>query len=328
LFVKPIEIPFHVKQYDYLFKRLIASSPQKKAVEAQLARYMSGYRGEAALGYPLHFVPHEHLLFHNLRFPDGTNFFQLDFLVLTRAYLLTLEVKNLKGKITMNGHQLIRSLNDEEEAFPDPVIQSLRHQCQLNDWLSRKNFGGLPVHSLVVFGAKSVLKFEDKTRSVQCAMPDAVPFHIANLSDRLQKDVLSESECGQLKHLLLADHQPLEFDLLNRAKVSRSELIRGVLCPACGHFSVIRSHGTWLCMSCAHRSKKIGTDALIEYRHLLGSSITNRSCRDFFGLDSDSIARKLLTAHHLPFTGSTRDRVYLINDQALEQLKKRGDIIT
>ncbi|WP_010631860.1 nuclease-related domain-containing protein [Sporolactobacillus vineae] len=322
MFVKPIEVPFHVRQYDYLNKRLIASSPRKKAVEAQLARYTTGFHGEAALNYPLQFVPPDDLLFHNLRFPDRANFFQLDFLVLTRSFLMILEVKNLKGKVMLNGRQMIRSLNNEVEAYPDPVIQALRHQCQLNDWLSRRNFSGLPVKSLVVFGTRSVLNFEDKTRAAQCVMPDTVPFRIAELSDRFQKTMLSESECGQLKHFLLADHQPLELDLLHHAKVSRTELIRGVRCPACGRFSVVRSFRTWLCMNCAHRPKYAGEDALIEYRHLFGSAITNRSCREFLRLDSDSVARKLLTTNQLPYEGSTRDRVYYINDQVLKQLEK------
>lgn len=80
MFVKPIEVPFHIRQYDYLNKRLIASSTRKKAVEAQLARSMMGFRGEAALNYPLQFVSPDDLLFHNLHIPDRANFFSLIFL--------------------------------------------------------------------------------------------------------------------------------------------------------------------------------------------------------------------------------------------------------
>lgn len=324
MFAKPIEVPFHVMQYEYLSHRLISSSPRKKAVEKQLARYRTGFRGESALGYPLQFVPQNHLLYHNLRFPDRANFFQLDFLVLTRSFLLILEVKNLKGIITLNGHQMIRSLNNESEAYPDPVIQALRHQSQLNDWLDRKNLSGLPIKSLVVFGSRSVLNFEDKTRAAWCIMPDTVPFRIAELNDRFQKEVLSKNECEELKNSLLVDHQPLELDLLHHAKVSRSELIRGVCCPACGHFSVFRRSRAWRCLNCTHLPVNAGADALIEYRHLFGSAITNRRCRDFLRLDSDSIARKLLTTHQLPYEGSTRDRVYFIDDQVLNNLEKNS----
>lgn len=325
MFVKPIEVPFHVRQYKYLSQRLISSSPHRKETEAHLARYWAGYRGEESLKYPFHFVPDDDMIFHNLRLSDGPHFFQLDFLVLTRSFLLILDVKNIIGNIILNDHQMIRTINQQEDAFPDPLIQAVRHQCQIKEWLGAHGFPVLPVQTLVVFTAKSVLHFEDRKRSALCILPDSLPFRISSLSKKMARKIVTEEERLRIKEELMEEHQELKIDFLNGTGIKRNELINGVRCEKCGRYTAHRHYGTWSCMSCGHHSKDVGIKMLIEYRHLFGPSITNRTCREFFQLRSESVARKLLTSHHLPCIGNTRDKVYTITDSVLEELKKKSD---
>lgn len=324
MFIKPIEVPFHVKQFEFLFNRLVPSSPNKQRMESQLARYLAGYKGEKMLSYPLNFLPsNDFLIFHNLRLPDRQHYFQIDFLTLSHSFVLILEVKNLMGKINLTGHQMIRTFEDKEEAFPDPVIQAERHEEQLASWLASKGFDGIPVRSLVVFGAKSILNFEDKSRIDQCVTPDFLPSHISSLQQQFSRKIISGEECRTISDKLLSEHESLEFNLLNYAGVQPAEIMKGARCPQCKALGMIRHFAVWVCPRCGCRSKNAAIHALIEYRHLYGPSITNHQFREFLNLESESVVRKILTANHLPHNGKIKHRSYFITNQILEQLKNK-----
>ncbi|WP_091587080.1 nuclease-related domain-containing protein [Alteribacillus bidgolensis] len=88
------------------------------------------------------------LIFHDIRLPSkDKTFFQIDIFILTMNFCLILEVKNVAGTLYFNPffHQLIRTVNDKEEGFPDPILQINRQKDHLNTWLQKNNLPNLPI---------------------------------------------------------------------------------------------------------------------------------------------------------------------------------------
>jgi hypothetical protein len=67
-------------------------------------------------------------------------------------FILILEVKNITGTLYFDQlhHQLIRTTTDQEEAFPDPILQTRRHRLQLKSWINTHQIPAIPITSLVV----------------------------------------------------------------------------------------------------------------------------------------------------------------------------------
>ena len=76
-----------------------------------------------------------------------------------------------------------------------------------------------------------------------------------------------------------------------------------------------RKWGMWVCGSCSFTSRDAHLMALRDYALLIKPTITNRELREFLQLESASVAVKLLSRLNLPYTGSTKDRVYHLNWQ-------------
>ncbi|WP_197205174.1 nuclease-related domain-containing protein [Cytobacillus firmus] len=51
--------------------------------------------------------------------------FQIDIIILTPYFISILEVKNISGSLYFNSifTQMVRTIEDKEEGFPDPVKQ-------------------------------------------------------------------------------------------------------------------------------------------------------------------------------------------------------------
>lgn len=324
VYLKPIKIPFHVRQFECLLHRLDPAGTSRPKVELQLSKYLAGFKGEKSIEYPLSFLHlDDYLIFHNFRLSDGMHHFQIDFLILSPYFSLILEVKNIKGKVTINDYQMIRHIGQIEEAFQNPVNQTARIRDQLSSWLVLRGYAGIPIQTLVVFNStKSILKLELSDQHNHICTSDFLPIHISSLRKQFTRSVISQSTLQDISNKLLNGHQELEFDILKYTGVRPEEVLRGVRCPKCAQQAMIRNYAIWTCPACGFQSRTAHLAAIQEYRHIFGRSINNRKLRDFLQIRSDSIAKKMLLSYKFPYSGESKRRIYYLTDKILEQFEK------
>lgn len=313
--VKELSIPSRVPILESLLRRLPEGHPKFETIKSDLAYVWKGYHGEKAVSYYLDFLPEkENFIFHSLRLPSGKYHFQIDYLVLTTRYALILECKNFFGTLLFDSsfNQMIRTANDKEEGFQDPISQAKWHQQQLRNWLLSHNIS-LPIEFYVVISKPStIIKATPQNKQ---AMSKVVHGHsllerISEIDRRFDTEVLDVKEVRKLSRLLLKSHTAESFNALRKYGLRGNELLPGVICPTCKRSPMIRKGRTWHCNGCGMKDKNAHISAVEDYFRLVGDSITNKQFREFVHLESDTSAKKMLQAMELPFSGSNKGRIY------------------
>lgn len=324
---KEREKPLIIFKLETLLPRIsLGLHPQREKIEEDLRKYYSGYRGEQSLEYHFNFLEDDdYIFFHGLRLPWKNDlYFQIDSLLLTPNCIIMLEVKNIKGTIYFNVpvQQMIRTLDGKEEAFPCPTIQSNRHVMHLNEWLRKSHFPNIPILAYVVFSNSSTIL---KTDPIHQNIFDKV-LTSANMPNKINSNrqlypnkILNKPKMEQLKNLFIQEHSENDSIVLKRYNLDRSDILNGVHCFKCNQLSVRLTKGKWICNLCKGSFPNSYIHALMDYRLHVSPSISNRQFRQFINLQSTSTASKSLSRMHLPYTGSFKDRKYLL---PLDQLKR------
>lgn len=317
LIVKPCSLPINAMLIEALLQRLALGHPKRSALELELGRKMAGYWGEQSVCSILEVLPkNEYFIFHDLRLQGKPHPFQIDFLVLSPYFFLILEVKNIAGELYFDDSfkQIIRTINNQNEAFDDPVMQVNLQRKQLQAWLTAKKLPPIPIETLVVSAnPKAVLRAENKRLSDMVVRKKSLSFKIEELANKHQREIISKKELKKLTNTLLKAHTPHISELLKNYKILTDELMTGVHCPNCGKLPMTRKWGMWVCSSCSFTSRDAHLRALRDYALLIKPIITNREMRKFLQLESASAAARILSCLNLPYTGSTKDRVYHLN---------------
>ncbi|MBN3553704.1 NERD domain-containing protein [Fictibacillus nanhaiensis] len=309
--------PIYMNKIQLLMSRL-EDALVKQSLEIELSKMTAGFRGEDSINYFLNMLPNKkecHVL-HDLRIPHESTFFQIDTLILNHAYILIIEVKNISGNLFFDHtfNQLLRTKNGIEEPFQDPIAQVERQKYQLEHWLSKNKFPSVPIETLVVMThSQSVLKTNDMSSRISKKV-----IHSVQLLDRIrhlqrkykQHVIVSGDVMNKITRRLIKEHTPRDVDVMERYKISKEMIIKGVQCEGCLGFEMIKGHGSWRCSKCGHTSKKAHIKALKDYSMLYHSTINNQQARDFLLVNSISIASKLLVSMNLPYTGTFKDRKY------------------
>ena len=94
------------------------------------------------------------------------------------------------------------------------------------------------------------------------------------------------------------------------------KLKKGVLCKKCDYKNVmIYENGIFYCRKCGEKSRTAHLEALSDYRNLFGEWISNRELREFFGIQSQYAANRILKRLNTETRGTFRDRMYKIPDR-------------
>lgn len=297
-----------------MLSRLDLDHPMRPALESELGRRRAGYRGEQSVYSILEVLPkNEYFIFHDLRLPGNPHFFQMDLLILSTSFFLILEVKNMAGELFFDDtfKQIIRTLNDQNDAFDDPVLQVRLQRKKLLEWLSLKQIPQIPIETLVVSAnSKAVLRAENKDLPQIIVRKNSLTLKIEELREKHQQEIMTEKNLKKLASSLLKAHTPHIPKLLENYKISVDDLAIGVQCPSCGVLPMTRKCGKWLCGRCSYSARDAHHKALRDYALLIKPTITNRELRKFLLVESDSVALKILRAGHFSYTGSTKNRVY------------------
>ncbi|WP_157800919.1 nuclease-related domain-containing protein [Bacillus solitudinis] len=190
---KPHGKPRYLKKLEALLRRTPSDHPSYPFIKEQLSKSASGYKGEQNLSFFLSFLPEkEYHIFHDLRLLDKERYFQLDILILSSSFCLILEVKNIAGTLYFDPHfhQLVRTFEGREEAFPDPIIQITRQKRQLEEWFQSKKIA-VPIEALVVIAnSSSVIRTttENQHLSQTILRRDFLPQKITELEHTYPKN--------------------------------------------------------------------------------------------------------------------------------------------
>jgi len=91
--------------------------------------------------------------------------------------------------------------------------------------------------------------------------------------------------------------------------------MKGVFCPKCGANPMVRKKQKWHCMVCGEYSQTAHLSSIMDYRLLIGNTITNRQLRDFLLIDSADLARRILLKLNLEKCGSGKSVFYRFVDK-------------
>jgi Nuclease-related domain len=316
LIVKPRGVPLTMQKLQALLYRLPESHPSRHEIEQEYSRRKAGFKGELETDYFLSLLPEEdYLIFGSIRLPYGSNYFQIDTLLLSPRFAILVETKNLAGDLFFDpeSNQLIKTVNGKEEVMSDPVLQVKRQKYQFKRWLSQILPNNLPLEHIVANsnhtaklrtkpGAESIFK--------EVMVGGNLLFRISEMEATHKKQQLTPAQLDKLKERLLNEHQPLIQEILNQYSIQRQQIITGVRCPKCNHIAMIWIGGVWNCSKCDHCSKTAHLNTIKDYVLLYNTPFKNSQIREFLNIPSVHVTYRLLSKANLPSTGKKRHRTY------------------
>ncbi len=316
---KERKTPIMILKLEALLRRISSNHPNRRRMEEELAKCYAGFRGEQAIDYHLSLLEGDYQIFQDVRLPyKETTHFQLGFLLVTDRFLLIIEVKNITSTLFFDQsfHQLIRTTNEKEEAFADPVLQLKKHKRQLQTWMENNKLPSIPIETLIVISNPSTLiKTAPQHKEICHLVTHAsnLPTKIHSIDNYFQTKSYEKSDLRKMIRLLQKQHTDPDYDILQRFQMAPGEIVTGVLCPECFLTPLTRKKGKWLCLQCTSLFQNAHIQALIDYRLLIGPTITNKQLRDFLKIPSISIASKLLHSLQTESIGKYKDRAYFLS---------------
>jgi Nuclease-related domain len=315
---KELKIPINIDKSQALLWRLPLNHQKIPIVEKDLKKRKAGFNGEPAVYYHLSFLnDKKYKIFHDVRLPLFSNYFKIDFLILTPSHILVIEVKNISGIVTIDPfiRQLTRTYKGITEGLSDPISQVQRQKLLLQKWFSIQKLKHPPIKHLVVFGNPStILNF---TEPPPVDSPYRNIIHAQNIIDEIKdlnetfvKEAMTDKELTKMKKTILKKHEESELDFMEAYSLTQSDIVTGVRCENCHHIPMIRVSGTWSCFKCGSSSKYAHLQAVRDYFLLLSDHITNREHRRFLHLNSRNTAYKMLKSLQLETKGGTKSVTY------------------
>lgn len=311
--------PKSILLMEALLRRLDPNDSDISYFKDSLVRLKFGYEGEQRVDREWFEMPYlaEHYLLMNYEVQNEFGFsHQIDTLLLTKNFLLILEVKNIAGRIDYEElkHQFIRKrTNGTEDVLTNPIDQLNRHEEYFQRLLSKIKCP-LPIEKAVVMANQSTIIGN---------VPNTVAFfHASGLRAFVKKCMvkhhkqITSSQLKKLSKILLSKVESRRYDL----NISFDRFRKGVLCENCNHqIQMNYSRGFWHCPKCGTQSKDALLKALDDYRLLISNQITNREFREFFGVESMITASNILTRSPLIPVGNKKGKYYIIPEDILKK---------
>lgn len=228
-----------IPYFEAYLRRQPLNSALSSKTEENLLKAWAGYHGECKADRQLSTIDDPHMLILNdLSIHVGKTFFQIDTLILTKTFILILEIKNIAGAMEFGAEfeQFSRHYKGEVTGFPNPISQANRNMIHLTHWLQKKKLPILPIDYLVVFTNPSSLL----STSNQLLKTTDKAIRIENLVAKflsIKKDFSRSNSGLELKELkkiansILKAHSPY-----NPFRENHEEILPGVRCKECENF--------------------------------------------------------------------------------------------
>jgi len=216
----------------------------------------------------LHKIPSYVLHNFHARIPNQFAI-QIDYLIITHHYILMIEVKNIKGRITFrqNPPQLIRELDGEVLALDCPFSQLDRNLLHFKKLLGQTQ---LPIYSMVVWANRSAnLEGAPSSSPHKLLFLKQLPHYLNQLEKLPKQDAQLASLVKRLKSRATPFYIPY---LCERHGITASELIQGLICLYC--YTPMRLHiRTWVCPKCRVNNTHMLEENILNVFDLLGDSL-------------------------------------------------------
>ena len=305
--------PLRLLQEEALAGRISKAHPLLPKISNSIGARKAGYRGEQDIDYHLTFLPqNKYTILRDLRLIDQFPF-QMDTVLLSRNLIFAIETKNISGTLFFdkNSNQMIRTIDDVEEGFSNPLLQVQRQTHQLKNWLLQHKFPPIPIEYLVTIRQpKTILKSNQPQIFNKIIHTDHVIDKIISIEKGYPSHIVDEKTIRKISKALIKEDTSESNDILESWRISPQEIITGVACPACHRIPMIRLFSTWYCPSCKEESKDAHIQAIKDYFLLMGSTITNKQCREFLHIPSRRTSEQLLQSMNLTKIGSTKGVFY------------------
>jgi len=309
MFEKQVSKPVIISQLEVLQNRC----PNLNLKE-QLSTHWTGFNGEKSISYYLNspvFTPVK--IFHNIRLAINKQFFQVDFLLLTKNFILLLECKNIHGTLIVeekNG-QFIRHKGNNEEGFINPIQQVQKQADLLSLFLQESGAPLVPILTNIVIAQPStILKIPNPVDAKKFIHAYQLEEHFKKLTSEYSQEIYSTSKVNQLSKLLLMSNCELSLNWKNRFSIAKEDIKSGIYCDHCKQFSMSFYYNRCICYSCNKNDNLALLQALQDYYHLFGPFMSTNECKNWLNLDSDKIARKVLKLYSEHFSGHTKKKIY------------------
>jgi hypothetical protein len=186
-----------------------------------------------------------------------------------------------------------------------------------NCWLKRHHLKPIPIETILVLSNPSTRITDNSGHGEikkKVIHAEYLSEKVKQLENLYTKQMISSRELQKISQLLVSEHSPLPINILIMNGIPVKDLIKGVQCPHCSSFALIRNKGTWLCPTCHKKSPNAHRQAIHDYLLLINPTITNKQCCEFLQLLSRHASKRLLTSMELPTTGSNTARKYHLPD--------------
>ena len=287
-----------------LIARLPQNYPRKEELDLaqQLYQIEAGYSGETKVDRFLELLelPKSSTILTNvhLALAPGHSF-QIDTLILTKQFIMLLEIKNITGDLYFESdpHQL-RSVkaNGEEIITECPITQLEVASENLRIWLAKKG-----IHTEIC----SQIILASRNAAVKAAPPNAPILYLKRLSLYLREKeqrptIFNPTELKRMKEIIernRLDYNP--YPLCEYFKISPHLLKRGQLCSQCHSSMTYQSHKQRYCHTCKLSAPNNYRESIQDWFILINNSITNRQCRSFLQLKNKDHAYYALKSMQL-----------------------------
>lgn len=255
----------------------------------------------------LHKIPSYVLHNYHARIPNQFAI-QIDYLIITHHYILMIEVKNIKGRITFkqNPSQLIRELDGEVLALDCPFSQLDRNLLHFKKLLGQTQ---LPIYSAVVWANRSAnLEGAPSNSPHKLLFLKQLPHYLNQLENLPKQDTQLASVVKRLKSKATPFYIP---SLCERHDILPSELVQGLICLSC--YSPMRLHArTWVCPSCRVNRNDMKDENIILLFDLLGPSLHISQLREILPFIRYRDLARMLKEEEIKSVGQKKNKLYVL----------------
>ncbi|WP_257009169.1 nuclease-related domain-containing protein [Bacillus sp. 7884-1] len=293
--------------------RLSPTHPMVSTLALKQSIIEAGIGGEQRVAEVLqkYRFPFKNNIFHDLSLSSDT-YFQMDHFFKTPYFGIIFETKNMAGSLEFrdNPPQLIQKREDGQiKYYESPVVQLERNMELMSAWLSQRNID-FPLYGAIVL-AYPKQHVEIPPPNTKILFPNLIPPFIKSLPQ--QGERLDTSTFNKLSGDLLRSHQTyIPKPVCESYQIPEGAIQPGVRCVACGNIGMIKLPRTWHCPSCKVNDHLAHQATLDEWFLVVKRTITNRECREFFGVDIHT-ATRILQSLPLQTKGTFRNRSYFMD---------------
>lgn len=306
-----------------LEKRLERGDVNRSKIEERLYNLQAGFAGETQYDkYLSEFKPrYPHAILHDVTLCEEDVFFQMDSILITPAFIVISEVKNIAEKIIVKSSplQFIKEYSSGKRLpLKNPIVELERKIFHLGSWLKMRNIE-IPIKGVVTFAYNNELLIEETT-SMEIIFTYEIAAHLRTLP--VTKEILSKLEIHRLARDIKSSHKEFNpFPITKRYNIHPAKIMPGVICPACSNLHMSWEQKKWNCPHCGHTGKKEHENALRDWSMLIKNSITNKEFCYFTKLDSRHVAKKMLARSPIELSGFGAGAIYEIIMQPSWEVK-------